>query len=1016
MGSGNSRPRPVVVSAADLPPKCSATEEEEHHPSVSHAIRIPDDVVPETNTRQETRDDVTEESHTETAPSNDSSHRNIPSDHSDDEVDANSPGDVTPTPSTQQDNSGNDNNGMGDLDLDRRSVSLSDGDPPNYEDLYPTGTYGRTEMGHYTVYNQNEQISAGGDQADDPVDEDRNSGHEQPPGDENQEEEPYDEFRQPQSDDGVVMDDRFDEQEEIEIENGSHGEEEFGQLQEYHSRQQEGYSELERPASTRSNQGQTPPNRSDEDGINIGLVQPLALANMEGADESSNITEDVQPKEVTHDKDSMRRSRHEGRRKAKLRKRKKIIDKEIQELSVIPEDYPPPRPSKTTKADITSPELYQEPDKRAQQVTPDTVETLDELYEQLIDGLLTDVQRVRAILMWMGYHTSLDLAFKPDKYSPLGYLKRLDSGSVTHSELFTLLCRKAGIPCVLVEGFAKTDDYTVGKESLNSLVNTWTAVYLAGGWRLVFPLWVLTNEADEKVTSGGEISDGDVNEFFFLTDPEEFIFRCYPVKPEWQLLQTPYSKEKFKRVPYISSRFFDSYIGFPESQDGTIQASNGHCKLNVTLREGREEDAKLATVMILDRNTSGVDLPADAQLNKYVAIIHCNRSRRMNVRLPCNGVYRLKLSDSKRGWLCSFLIVSEKSKSVKHPFPYHPVLDFGPGDSTLDAGLVPSSHISGVMHIQANQETQVLFDMTEDMSVETKLYNYKNEIKNCVTHDIQNFELKIKVKVPVDGEYSLIILTRSEQSNTEYNIACNYLLTSENIHTRTKVWENPVKRKARQRLVFVTQKSNNPEVLQQALNAFQNLDVQSKGEVVPALEKINFLKIKQELSDAIERRSRQMLQNSIAQAKSCQTHKAELLPIILEAETCLGSMTSPSSRRTVLSLGRQTVSEIARYMKPRPLVHDIMTATMILLGESPSDVEQWSNIQKYLKRSGRNGFLNKIRRFEISRVSVDEAEKAYRLIDRYDRDSAIDGGSAGAGTFYVWVTDVTERVLGMEDK
>lgn len=55
-------------------------------------------------------------------------------------------------------------------------------------------------------------------------------------------------------------------------------------------------------------------------------------------------------------------------------------------------------------------------------------------------------------------------------------------------------------------------------------------------------------------------------------------------------------------------------------------------------------------------------------------------------------------------------------------------------------------------------------------------------------------------------------------------------------------------------------------------------------------------------------------------------------------------------------------------------------------------------------KSGKHGFLNRIKQFDVSNVSRQNAKLAQTLVSRYDKESAIEGGSAGVGTFYVWVS------------
>ena len=51
--------------------------------------------------------------------------------------------------------------------------------------------------------------------------------------------------------------------------------------------------------------------------------------------------------------------------------------------------------------------------------------------------------------------------------------------------------RAAEIPCVIVKGYAKSASYEVGdnEDDIKKRNNSWTCVYVADGWRFVFPLW-----------------------------------------------------------------------------------------------------------------------------------------------------------------------------------------------------------------------------------------------------------------------------------------------------------------------------------------------------------------------------------------------------------------------------------------------------------------------------------------------------------------------------------------------
>lgn len=46
------------------------------------------------------------------------------------------------------------------------------------------------------------------------------------------------------------------------------------------------------------------------------------------------------------------------------------------------------------------------------------------------------------------------------------------------------------------------------------------------------------------------------DDFYFLTDPEDFVHSHFPDEKEWQLLDTPLSLEDFERGVFKTSAFF----------------------------------------------------------------------------------------------------------------------------------------------------------------------------------------------------------------------------------------------------------------------------------------------------------------------------------------------------------------------------------------------------------------------------------------------------------------------------
>ena len=101
----------------------------------------------------------------------------------------------------------------------------------------------------------------------------------------------------------------------------------------------------------------------------------------------------------------------------------------------------------------------------------------------------------------------------------------------------------------------------------------WIAVYIEDSWRLIDPTWGAgESQHIQKMNQKnvlGEYNDQTkeytkkINEYYFLTDPEEFSSSHLPWKEDeddyekWQLLEDPISLDQFNASPHFSSTFFD---------------------------------------------------------------------------------------------------------------------------------------------------------------------------------------------------------------------------------------------------------------------------------------------------------------------------------------------------------------------------------------------------------------------------------------------------------------------------
>lgn len=145
-----------------------------------------------------------------------------------------------------------------------------------------------------------------------------------------------------------------------------------------------------------------------------------------------------------------------------------------------------------------------------------------------------------------------------------------------------LVCvyREVGIECQEVPGHSKGIGYRQGQTLKNvKSDHLWNAVLLGGQWFLLDACWgagrvdmahksfvkrseetrVCVHENQQRRLFSRLLSPPLLqrfDDFYFLTDPEEFIYTHFPDEDRWQLLDAPISLEEFEKRVFKTSAFF----------------------------------------------------------------------------------------------------------------------------------------------------------------------------------------------------------------------------------------------------------------------------------------------------------------------------------------------------------------------------------------------------------------------------------------------------------------------------
>ncbi|WJJ96514.1 transglutaminase domain-containing protein [Algibacter luteus] len=178
----------------------------------------------------------------------------------------------------------------------------------------------------------------------------------------------------------------------------------------------------------------------------------------------------------------------------------------------------------------------------------------DKLAEKITSEYKTDLEKVRALFVWITDNISYDFElYESDSLKKEFYtseenvidktLERKKAICSGYSLLFKKLCDDLEIECKVVNGYSKQwlDSFV----SKNVSDHAWNAVFIGDNWFLIDVTWASKNE-----------DNTERDDFWFMTNPEYFVYSHYPENEKWTLLENGLTKKEFDQLPTITDRTF----------------------------------------------------------------------------------------------------------------------------------------------------------------------------------------------------------------------------------------------------------------------------------------------------------------------------------------------------------------------------------------------------------------------------------------------------------------------------
>ncbi|KAJ8306642.1 hypothetical protein KUTeg_017187 [Tegillarca granosa] len=414
--------------------------------------------------------------------------------------------------------------------------------------------------------------------------------------------------------------------------------------------------------------------------------------------------------------------------------------------------------------------------------------TFWQLVEYLVitpDGdLLEEMLRMRTLYRWV---TSFDIyniesELIPPQDSPLEYFLKIQCGQGTHAELFYILCELADLPCVVIQGITKNGSYKIGgKLDKEEMASQWNAVFIEGQWRLIDVFWSIycAEGNDEPVYilidgnacitrfCEGEEKQLRINEFYFLTDPDAFIWTHLPNDKEWQLLRHPLDEEEFESRLYVREMFTKMQMGIKNKKliPCSLKSEGKPIGLEFTLPEEQSHNFKFMFTLFQSRTELDTDKRVDIFLERFVGFEHTNKCLRFVLRFPFTGKFQmdifgcdLEASDSFE-LICTYVIECSATMENCMPFPDCPAIGWGPNPHAEKHGFITITPNDSCIYTN-NGEAEVRVKVVSNHHICHSLKSLEHDDAALTRYSISRFEhdeFIVNIRVPKSGEYALKI-------------------------------------------------------------------------------------------------------------------------------------------------------------------------------------------------------------------------------------------------------------------
>ena len=357
----------------------------------------------------------------------------------------------------------------------------------------------------------------------------------------------------------------------------------------------------------------------------------------------------------------------------------------------------------------------------------------------------------------------------------------------------------------------KGSTYEPGDEPCDDHGHSWSAVLLDHIWRFVDPYWGScgtigggdgeweliddcgTRPKPKQKKSQEHLQQPLVtayarNDFYFLPNPEEFIYTHLPKDDKWQLLARPVTLREFQEMVHLKRRFFDLDLKVLDHRRCIQYASDGEIEIQVGVPEKKRRFLYQLWISTAGKGDQSNKL-GEVGLDRFVFMEYNEDFVNFRVVFPIAGKFKLQLFSradtyddiNTYSMVCNYIIFCDDPKQDCKPMPENTRREWGPGPDMEVAGLKPITHKNGLVECE-DGTVEMRFKQERDVEILAKLQSNslsQEALGNYTLSHKEGEEIVLNIKLPEAGDYALNLYAKDADEEGPYPSVCTYLLTSE---------------------------------------------------------------------------------------------------------------------------------------------------------------------------------------------------------------------------------------------